>query len=423
MYTFVMRTVVLVLAALVCCESSGAVGGNPITQQEVRGRRDALRSKLEGTVILFGRTEGNDEVYGFVQDPDFYYLTGWTEPGAVLLITPSKDTLFLPHHNERREKFTGGRGSAEDKNVKALTGFDEVLPIEKFESRFASALDNSESVYAHTDEPKVGKLKSRYPFRSFSEAGPLVAKLRMKKSPAELEAIQRATDVTLDGHRAAWKRMASGLYEYQIAATVSNVYMENGCERHAYAPIVGSGPNGAILHYSANKRRMDQGEMVVMDTAAQCGEYASDITRTVPVTGHFSARQRELYEIVLGAQKAALAAVKPGARLSGPESAATITKVAKDYFAAHGKDLHGKPLDKYFVHGIGHQVGLEVHDADNREPLEAGMVITIEPGLYIPEEGIGIRIEDVVLVTGTGAKILSAALPREPDEIEKAMAK
>ena len=243
----------------------------------------------------------------------------------------------------------------------------------------------------------------------------------MKKSPAELEAIQRATDVTIDGHKAAWKRMAPGLYEYQLAATVSNIYQENGCDRHAYAPIVGSGPNGAILHYSSNKRRMDQGEMVVMDTAAQCEEYASDITRTVPVSGRFSKRERELYEIVLGAQAAALAAVKPGARLSGPDN--SLTKIAKDYFASHGKDLHGKPLDKYFTHGIGHQVGLEVHDADTREPLAAGMVITIEPGLYIPEEGIGIRIEDVVLVTETGAKLLSAALPREPDEIEKAMAK
>lgn len=410
-----MRTTIVFLAALF------ALGATPITQKEVKGRREALRSKLDGTIVLFGRTEGNDDVYGFLQDPDFFYLTGWTEPGAVLVVTPSHETLFLPHHDERRERYTGKRASAEDKSVHTVTGFDEVLPIEKFEARFAAALDNSEKVYAHAEDAKAAKLKDRYPFRTFSEAGPLVAKLRMKKSPAELEAIQRATDVTIDGHKAAWKRMAPGLYEYQLAATVSNIYQENGCDRHAYAPIVGSGPNGAILHYSSNKRRMDQGEMVVMDTAAQCEEYASDITRTVPVSGRFSKRERELYEIVLGAQAAALAAVKPGARLSGPDN--SLTKIAKDYFASHGKDLHGKPLDKYFTHGIGHQVGLEVHDADTREPLAAGMVITIEPGLYIPEEGIGIRIEDVVLVTETGAKLLSAALPREPDEIEKAMAK
>ncbi len=368
-----------------------------------------------------GRLEGNDELYGFVQEPNFYYLTGWTEPGAILLLTPSRETLLLPHHDDRRERYTGKRGSAEDRNIASLTGFDEVLPIEKFEAALANALDTVEKVYALPGQPGTEKLKGWYPFRDFSDANPVVAKLRVKKSPAELAAIQRATDVSLDAHRAAWKRMASGLFEYQIAATVSNVYFENGCERYAYAPIVGSGPNGAVLHYSANRRRMDQGEMVVMDTAAQCSEYASDITRSVPVSGKFSARQRELYEIVLGAQKAAIAAIKPGARLAGPDN--SLTKVAKDYFAAHGKDLHGQPLDKYFTHGIGHHVGLEVHDADTRGPLESGMVITIEPGLYIPEENIGIRIEDIVLVTANGSRVLSAALPREPDEIEKALAK
>src|SRR5207302_3153288 len=144
------------------------------------------------------------------------------------------------------------------------------------------------------------------------------------------------------------KRIAAGLYEYQLAATVTNVYMENGCERHAYAPIVGSGPNGTILHYDANKRRMDRGEVVVMDTAAECSEYASDITRTVPVSGKYSARQRELYEIVLGAQKAAIAAIKPGVRIgatpTGTSPAAnaeggTLTRIATDYINSHGKDL------------------------------------------------------------------------------------
>jgi Xaa-Pro aminopeptidase len=166
---------------------------------------------------------------------------------------------------------------------------------------------------------------------------------------------------------------------------------------------------------------MDRGELVVMDAAAQCDSYASDITRTVPADGKFTARQREVYEIVLGAQKAAIAALKPGARLSGPGD--TLTKLAKDYMNSHGKDLHGEGLGKYFLHGIGHQVGLDVHDPNIDDPLEAGMIVTIEPGIYIDEERIGVRIEDVVLVTETGAKVLSAALPKEPDEIEKAVAK
>ncbi|HWY48576.1 MAG TPA: Xaa-Pro peptidase family protein, partial [Bryobacteraceae bacterium] len=265
------------------------------------------------------------------------------------------------------------------------------------------------------------KLKTLYPFREISDAVPIITKLRVKKSPAELAAIQHATDVSVEAHRAAWKRMAPGLSEYQIAAVLWSTYIESGCEGVAYSPIVGSGINSTVLHYSANQRRMDRGEVVVMDAAAQCADYASDITRTVPVGGKFTPRQREIYQIVLGAQKAAIAALKPGVRMAGPGD--SLTKIVRDYMDAHGRDQHGEPLGKYFIHGLGHQVGLQVHDPGVDGPLEAGMVVTIEPGLYIPEESIGVRIEDVVLVTENGAKVLSAALPKEADEIEKAVAK
>jgi Xaa-Pro aminopeptidase len=395
--------------------------GGPIPTSEYATRRAALRKDLHGGIILFGRSEGNDDPYAFIQEPNFYYLTGWTEPGAILLITPIQDTLFLPHHNERREKFTGKHASAEDHNVQTLAGFEHVLAVEKFEATLDQALDTSEQVYALPNQSESAKLKDRYPFRTFSDPSPMIAKLRVKKSVAEIAAIQHSTDVTVQGHLAAWKRMSSGLYEYQIAATVSNVFFENGCERHAYDPIVGSGPNSTILHYGVNKRRMDTGEVVVMDTAAECDDYASDVTRTIPVSGKFTARQREVYEVVLGAQKAAIAAVKPGARVGGDEN--SLTKIVKDYMDAHGKDLHGQPLSKYFIHGLGHPVGIQVHDPQAGGPLEAGMVLTIEPGIYIPEENLGIRIEDVVLVTDNGARVMSAALPKEPDEIEKAMAR
>jgi Xaa-Pro aminopeptidase len=389
--------------------------------EEFRTRRANLRKSLDGVVLLAGREEARDEVFRVDQEPNFYYLTGWTDPGARLLVTPSREILFLPHHNERREHYMGKRASAEDSDVQALTGFEEVLPIEKFEAELDRALSTQENVYALPNSAFTGKLKSLYPFRDVSDAAPVIAKLRMKKSAAEIAAIQHATDVSLEAHRAAWKRMASGIYEYQLEATLVDTFLENGCEGVSYAPIVGSGPNSTVLHYSANHRRADRGEVVVIDSAAQCDGYASDITRTAPVGGKFSPRQREIYEIVLGAQNAALAAAKPGIRLSGPID--SLTKIAKDYMDAHGKDLHGEPLGKYFIHGIGHQVGLQVHDATVDGPLEAGMVVTIEPGIYIPEENIGVRIEDVILVTENGAKLLSAALPREPDEIEKAVAK
>jgi Xaa-Pro aminopeptidase len=398
-----------------------SAGMGEITHTEYQARRAALRKALDGVIVLFGQRETNDEVFRFQQEPNFLYLSGWVEPGAILLVTPSKDALFLPHHDEHAERFLGKRTSAEDQDISATTGFEHIYPIERFEAELADALNQSEKLYSLPSTAWNAKLAAFYPFREIRDPAAALGKLRIRKSPAEIEAIQRATDVTLAGHRAAWKRMAAGLYEYQLGATLSNTYLERGCEALAYSPIVGSGKNGTVLHYFGGQRRMDQGDLVVMDSAAQCNNYASDITRTVPVSGKFSPRQRELYEIVLGAQKAAINAIKPGIRMGGEGE--TVTKIVKDYFNAHGKDLHGEQLGKYFTHGLGHPVGLQVHDPRLEEPLEAGMVVTVEPGLYIPEEAIGIRIEDVVLVTEKGAKVMSGALPREPDEIEKALAK
>jgi Xaa-Pro aminopeptidase len=238
----------------------------------------------------------------------------------------------------------------------------------------------------------------------------------MHKSPEELALIQRSVDVTLKAHRAAWKRAAPGVYEYQVAATMAAVYFDAGCERHAYAPIVGSGPNTTVLHYARNARRMDRGELLLMDVGAECAGYAADITRTIPVGARFSKRQREIYEIVLSAQNAVIAAIKPGLPFGD------LSKIARDYIDTHGKDLHGEPLGKYFTHGVSHHVGLDVHDAtDFSQPLAEGNVITVEPGVYIPDENIGIRIEDMVQVTKDGAKLMSGALPRDPGEIEKAL--
>ena len=413
------RRMVRKLLALALSLAPLALATMPV--EEFRARRANLRKSLDGVLVLAGYIEGRDEVFRVSQDPNFFYLTGWTQPGARLLVTPTEEILFLPHHNPRVEHYQGKRSSAEDADVHTVTGFDQVLSIEKFESELDKALNAHDKLYAPFRQAFTEKLQAGYPFRELSDAVPVITKLRVKKSPAELAAIQHATDVSVDAHRAAWKRMAPGLYEYQIGATLWDTFLENGCEGVAYSPIVGSGSNSTVLHYASNGRRMDRGQVVVIDSAGQCDNYASDITRTAPVGGKFTARQREIYNIVLGAQNAAIAALKPGARLSGPGE--TLTKLAKDYMDAHGKDSHGEGLGKYFVHGIGHQVGLQVHDPNIEGPLEAGMVVTIEPGIYIEEEGIGVRIEDVVLVTENGPKVLSAALPREPDQIEKAVAK
>lgn len=392
-----------------------------ITVDEFRARRAELRKSIGGVLVLAGQTEGRDTVFRFEQEPNFYYLTGWMEPGAMALMSRSEEILFLPNHNLHTELYTGKRLAAEDANARERTGFEQVLPIERLEAELDKALSANERLYALLDQPVANQLRAAHPFREVSDATPVITKLRVKKSSSELAAIQHATDVSIEAQRTAWKRIAAGVNEYQIAATLVDGYLESGCEGPAYSPIVGAGPDSVILHYDLNQRRMDSGEVVLIDAAAECDHYASDVTRTLPVSGKFSSRQRDVYQIVLGAQKAAIAAVKPGARLMGEGE--TLTKVARDYIDAHGKARDGEPLGKYFTHGIGHQVGLQVHDPNIDGPLEAGMVITIEPGIYIPEENIGVRIEDVVLVTETGAKVLSAALPKELDQVEKAVAK
>lgn len=407
------------------CLAMAAILQAKAPADEFRSRRAALRQSLDdGLLLLKGRAEAYDPIVRFQQDPNFYYLTGWTEPGAVLLLTPSEEILFLPSPSERSERYSGRRASAQDADVHAITGFENVLPIEKLETELDRQLSSHARIYAPWAEYYATQLRSRYPFREVADAAPLIAKLRLVKSASEIAAIQHATDVSIQAHRAAWKRVAAGRYEYNVAASLIYGFLDRGCESPAYSPIVGAGPDGAILHYMANQRAMDRGELVVIDAAAQCSEYASDITRSIPVSGKFSARQREIYQIVLGAQLAAIAAVRPGARLTGGGLAGSdqsLTKIARDYIDAHGKDLHGQPLGKYFTHDIGHQIGLEVHDPYFEGPLAAGMVITIEPGVYIAEEKIGVRIEDVVLVTPDGAKVLSAALPKQADEIEKAV--
>lgn len=411
------------------CALWAATAATPAPGPEAyRARRVELAKSLhDGVLVLFGRTEQGEADLrdGFLQDANFYYLTGWQEPGAILLLAPQPEDrpleiLFVPRRNPEAEKWTGRKAGPSDPRITATTGFDMVLPTGNLEAELGRQLERYSHIYT-AGETATGRLRALEPLRDIRDATRLIAGLRMHKSPAELALIERSIDATLEAHRAAWKRAAPGLYEYQVAAVMTNTYLSQGCERSAYAPIVGAGPDSTILHYSRNARRMDRGELLLMDVGAECAGYAADITRTIPVGTAFSKRQREIYDIVLGAQNAVIAAIKPGMFLTKPYPN-NLTAVAFDYINTHGKDLHGEPLGKYFTHGVSHHVGLDVHDAtDFSVPLAEGMVITVEPGIYIPEENIGIRIEDMVLVTKDGAKLLSGALPRDAGEIEKAL--
>jgi len=390
---------------------------------EFHARREALAKALpDGVVVLYGQVEREDADLrgGFFQDSNFFYLTGWKSPGAALLIDPRREILFLPKHNAARERWTGRQPAQDDADIQEAAGFQTVLPPEALEGELRASLERYPKVYAAGPDAMARIKALALPGEAVS-AESAIARLRMKKSAHEIELLQHAADASIAAHLAAWKRAAPGIYEYQIAATIQFTYLDLGCERNAYAPIVGSGPDSVYLHYSRNSRRMERGDLMLVDAAGECAGYAADITRTIPVGAKFSARQREIYQIVLGAQKAVIAAVKPGAYIGGP-GRVSLQKIARDYIDSHGKDLHGEGLGEYFTHGISHHIGLDVHDAaDNNVPLEEGIVISVEPGIYIPEENIGIRIEDMVLVTKDGARVMTAALPREAAEIEKAI--
>jgi Xaa-Pro aminopeptidase len=252
------------------------------------------------------------------------------------------------------------------------------------------------------------------------------AQLRVEKDAGEVDLLKKASEASIAGQLVMMRSVKPGMTERSIAGLMTAAGMEHGCERASYAPIVGSGINSTVLHYSANDRTMEDGDLLLVDAACEYSMYASDITRTVPVNGRFTPRQREIYNIVLGAQQAAIDAFVAGKSTINDrdrQDPNSLDTAAYNYIDTHGKDMRGEPLGKYWLHGLGHMVGIDVHDPANYPAvLRPGMVFTIEPGVYIPEEKIGVRIECDFLVGADGKLIdLDAALPHTADEVEAAM--
>jgi Xaa-Pro aminopeptidase len=431
----------LFLSLLILAASAGAAALEHQSNADYRARRVALAAKMEGgALILFAPTEaeGPNNLYGFRQEDNFYYLTGWAEPGAALLINsnPYVEILFLPQHNLTQEKWTGPKLGPEDPEAAQATGFDKVESLDKMHDELLKILPQPRAmVYSDLGgngqpTPSTGPVEwlrrgnSFSNYVSFRDAKPLIARLRMTKDAGELQLITHANEASQAAHHAALKAIHPGVTEREISALMQYEFGKRGCERPAYAPIVGSGFYSTVLHYSADAKTMQDGDVVVMDVGGEYSMYASDITRTAPVNGKFTARQREIYNIVLGAQEAAMHAFEAGkSKLVTGNDPNSLYKAAIDYMNSHGKDMHGQPLGKYFIHGLGHHVGLNVHDAsDPSVPLDKNMVFTIEPGIYIPEEKLGVRIEDVFTVDQNGKLILMTHdLPRTADEVEAAM--
>jgi Xaa-Pro aminopeptidase len=399
----------------------------------------------DGVIVLFGYQDADvaASVVTFHQNENFYYLTGWNQPDAMMLLVPKatrdgagaridSEVLFVPAHDFREEKWTGPKLGPDDPDASELTGFSGVMATGLFQSALLEALKKFPKIYTElTPQPESGedsfqaeevsKLRKMAPLANLADVRPHVERLRQVKSRDEIALIRKAVEASVEAHLAAMKTVHPSVWEYETAALMEYEFRRRGCEWPAYPPIVGSGFYSTVLHYDSDDHQMQSGDVVVMDVAGSYGGYAADITRTLPVNGHFTPRQREIYEIVLGAQNAALAAAKPGMVLRTGRN--SLHDLAYTYINSHGQDRNGNPLGQYFIHGLGHSIGLNVHDPmDYNQPLESGMVITLEPGIYIPEEKMGFRIEDDILITETGCELLSRRLPRSVDEIEKLMA-
>ena len=415
-------------------------------------RRTKLAAHLDGPVVLFGYTGKEEEAqtYIFTQEENFYYLTGHNEEEAALILLPPngsaakkddwtgpREIFFIPTKDVKKEVWNGVRLSPSDPGIESRTGFALVKPFEQLRATVESLLKSYVVVYTilpytrelggYPHEREVVEwLKLAVPQATPKDIRKEIAQMRWVKSPTEIAFLRQAIDLSDDAQLEAMKIMRPGLFEYQVAAKMVYVHAMGGSEAEAYAPIVGAGPNSTALHYDRLARKIQDGDIVVLDVGAQYSGYTADITRTLPADGKFTPRQREIYEIVLGAQNAALAAMHPGAVMScqSKDKKDTLQGTAYNYINSHGKDSHGKPLGQYFIHGLGHPIGLNVHDPSLEycKPLTPGMVVTVEPGIYIPEENLGVRIEDDVLITETGMELLSQKLPRDPDEIEKIMA-
>ncbi|HEY6766226.1 MAG TPA: Xaa-Pro peptidase family protein [Candidatus Sulfotelmatobacter sp.] len=444
--TKLLRGVVVVCAAF----SFFAANGAALERQpsaDYHARREALAKKAAGVVVLFAgvESEGPNDIYGFRQDDNYYYLSGLAEPGSALLIAPAAEAkgdipartyteiLFLPPRNLTQEKWTGPKLGPENPDAPRITGFDRVEDMGKLPEEAMKLLTGVRPVI-YTDVASSGEtsfsaeplsfMKRENSFLNFQDVKPMIFSLRTNKDAGEVALLRKAVDASVAAHFAAFKAVKPNVAEREISALMQYQWGKRGCERPAYAPIVGSGFNSTVLHYSDDDATMKTGDVVVIDAAGEYSMYAADVTRTLPVNGHFTERQREIYDIVLGAQQAAEAAFKSGTSNMKRNDPDSLFKVAFEYINTHGKDLHGQPLGQYFIHGLGHPIGLNVHDStDSNAVLGPGQVFTIEPGIYIPEEKLGVRIEDDYYVDENGKLVkLSAALPSKPEDVEKAMA-
>ena len=426
-----------------------------------RRRKQLMRMAADDAILILPaapeRIRSKDTTYPYRQDSDFWYLSGFAEPEAVLVLVPGRKhgecLLFCRERDADKEAWDGPRAGPEGA-IDAF-GMDDAFPISDLDDILPGLLEGRSRVYYHfgrdtdfdlkligwVNRVRAQSRQGAQPPHEFLELGHLLHELRLFKSVGEIKLMQRAADIACRAQLAAMRATRPGAFEYEVEAALQHTYRANDAVA-AYEPIVGAGANGCVLHYRANNARMNEGELLLVDAGAEYALYASDITRTWPVSGRYSKEQRALYQLVLDAQAAALAQARPGkAWIAGHEAAVEVlTEGLLSLGLLKGtlkQNLASGDYRRFYMHKTGHWIGLDVHDVgeyklagDFRE-LEPGMAFTIEPGLYIAPgskgvpakyQGIGIRIEDDVLIGKDGHQVLTDGVPKEVDAVEAVLA-
>jgi Xaa-Pro aminopeptidase len=429
--------------------------------EHFRERRQRLLEAIHPGVLVVPAAalafRNNDVEHEYRQDSDFYYLSGFDEPESVLVLnsTAEKDrfVLFVRPRDPEREVWDGSRAGLD--GALQTFGADASFPTAELGTRLPDLIQNTPRLFYRLglqrtfDDLLLGAVDVvRHRARrgvecpsAIVDPATVLHEMRLIKSSEELSLLRQAVEITRQAHTEAMAMVRPGVNECEVEAALRAAFRRAGSERPAYTPIVGSGPNATVLHYRKNDRTMQDGELLLIDAGCEFGYYAADVTRTFPVSGRFSAAQRAIYEIVLEAQLASIAATRPGATLEEVHQASVsvIARGLVDLGLIQGPieaAIEEQRYKPYFMHRTSHYLGMDVHDvgayyiAGRQRPLEAGMVITVEPGIYIAESanvdpryrGIGVRIEDDVLVASDGAVVLSASIPKHVDEIETACA-
>lgn len=391
-------------------------------------RRAALAGKLGGPAIVWMDSAPGQELNRFFQEDDFYYLSGVEQADIALALRVDAEgqlqdeVLFLPPFDANWVVWNGPRFTPGAEAEKA-TGFRRTLPLDQR----ATLLAEWAAPVLHAKAEPAGVALPAGSTLTTDKLDKALSDLRLRKSEYELGCLKASINATCVALREAFAVIEPGTWEYEAQAAIDGAFLRLGCERPGFPSIVGSGPNSCALHYEKNRRQMQDGDLVVMDVGAKYRYYSADVTRTVPVNGKFSARQRMVYELVLKAQTAAFEAAKPGVTMR--ELDAIARKVIADGgFGDAGAEKLGLTVDRrfgadraFFKHSLGHWIGLDVHDVGGRSPILPGMCFTIEPGIYIDAEALGVRIEDDYLMTEQGAIKLSDGVPSDPDQIEALM--